>query len=336
MNILFLTHYYPNYVPDLLLHGLRKLLGPRVVDYPRKDSLYTGALMGISPDDQLCPRWFPDDDGTIDREDIQAKVRNGYFKYIISDVRAGFRSIAAEDNKFNVVFDLGSVPLFQDGLPQGLVFVDGEDSPARIPAGPYVICRRETDGTDFSVPLPMALPEEILNWITSYDNVPKDHSVCFLGSYTEQCMERRDIVEAIARLYPDSMLTATVVPSADNPAPAGRVGRNAYYENLQKSRIVLNLRGMGLDTFRFWENAACNSVHISQRMPLFIPDDFEDGKDILRFTGIDELKRLIDSMLEDQSSADRIIAAGRSRLMNYHTTTKRAMYLLKVLQTVFK
>jgi hypothetical protein len=50
MNILFLTHPYPNYGPDLLLHGLRKLLGPAVVDFPRKDCVYEGILgLGVCP-----------------------------------------------------------------------------------------------------------------------------------------------------------------------------------------------------------------------------------------------------------------------------------------------
>jgi hypothetical protein len=49
MNILFVTHPYPKYVPDLLLHGLRKLLGPKAVEYPRKGCLYEGELgLGIS------------------------------------------------------------------------------------------------------------------------------------------------------------------------------------------------------------------------------------------------------------------------------------------------
>ena len=56
MKILFITHWYPNYVPDLLLHGLRKLMGPDVVDFPRKDCLYEGVLgLGVCPPDQLCP-----------------------------------------------------------------------------------------------------------------------------------------------------------------------------------------------------------------------------------------------------------------------------------------
>ena len=74
MRILFVTDSYPNYVPDLLLHGLRKLFGPDVVDYPRKNCLYDGVLgLGVCPDDQRCPGWFPDDDRQIDRSDVWRK-----------------------------------------------------------------------------------------------------------------------------------------------------------------------------------------------------------------------------------------------------------------------
>tara|TARA_B100001964_G_C14174528_1_gene573164 strand:- start:764 stop:958 length:195 start_codon:yes stop_codon:yes gene_type:complete len=59
--------------------------------------------------------------------------------------------------------------------------IDGEDGPAKIKPNKYVVCRRETDGSDFSIPLPMAMPEEILNWITSYDNTSKQYSIGFLG-----------------------------------------------------------------------------------------------------------------------------------------------------------
>ena len=89
MNILFFTHSYPNYSLDLLLHGLRKLLGPKVVDYPRKDCLYSGVLgLGICPQDQLCPNWFPHDNGSVDREDIWQKIHKGFFEYIVCDSRA--------------------------------------------------------------------------------------------------------------------------------------------------------------------------------------------------------------------------------------------------------
>ena len=317
MNILFLTHPHPNYVPDLLLHGLRKLLGPSVVDFPRKESLYRGQLLGVCPENQLCPGLFPEGDWQVDRQDLPAKIARGHFTYIISDVRA-----------FPILRGMVSQ------APRGLVLVDGEDSPVRIPPGPYLVCRRETDGSDGSIPLPMALPEELLRWIASYDALPKSHSVGFLGCASGALAERQAIIAEIAEHYPDSLLRATAVPSANDPFPAGRMGRDDYYRALQQCRIVLNLRGAGYDTFRFWENVACNAVHISQKMPILIPDDFQEDRHLLRFSDADDLRRRIDLVLGGQVNTREIIQAGRAHLIAHHLTTQRAAYLLDRLKTI--
>ena len=67
-----LCHEKPNYIPDLLLHGLRKLLGEAVVDYPRKNALYDGCLG--QPYLEKIPNLMAPDD-IIDRSDIAAKVK---------------------------------------------------------------------------------------------------------------------------------------------------------------------------------------------------------------------------------------------------------------------
>ncbi len=310
MNILFFTHPYPNYVPDLLLHGLRKLLGSKVVDYPRKECLYRGVLgLGVCPDDQLCPNWFPQDNNRVDREDIWQKIHNSFFKYIVCDVRA--------------------LPALLENLsewPAGLVIIDGEDAATNIAPGKYIICRRETDGSDFSIPLPMAIPEEIFQWIASYDETPKHYSIGFLGSTHDGV--RQKIAETIHRHYPDALLQTSSVPSGENPSPEGRLGRDAYYLNLQKCRMVLSLPGAGYDTFRFWENAACNAVHISARMPLFIPDDFEERAHIFRFAHIDELRMIVDGVLDNNAHHADMIRNARNQLIEFHMTTKRAAYFL--------
>lgn len=341
MNILFLTHFYPNYVPDLLLHGLRKLLGARVVDYPRKDGLYDGELLGLGITDanQRCVKWFPPDDG-VDREDIPEKVRKGFFKYIICDSRLAWREWTRLSGEFitDIKGDVNVIPFFRDEalpVPDGLVIIDGGDGPLEIPAGPYIICRRETDNTDNTIPLPMALPDEIFEWIGAYDNEEKRYSVGFLGSFNEYSKGRKEIIEAIAEFYPDSLLKTTIVPSDDDPNPQGRFSRDDYYRNMQRCRIVLNLPGLGFDTFRYWENAACRAVHIAQRMPLFIPNDFEDNKHLFRFSSVDELRGAVDAVLEGKVLSDEVIEAGRDHLLKFHTTTKRAMYLLKRLQAIF-
>jgi len=316
MKILFLTHPYPNHVPDLLLHGLRKLLGPDVIDFPKKECLYQGVLgLGVCPEDQKCPNWFPDDNGDIDRDNIRGKLDRGYFKYIVSDYRA-----------FNMLCDLPD-------LQQKIVVVDGEDLPAKISPGKYIICRRETDGSDFSIPLPMSLPEELLRWITSYDNAPKRYSIGFLGSTNEG--ERKRIAETLAQLYPDALFQTSFFPSGDDPSPDGRLSRDNYYLNLQKCHIVLSLPGEGYDTFRFWENAACNAVHIAVKMPLYIPDDFVERRHILRYSRIDELRVIIDDILENTAAAKEIIRDGRRHLVDFHLTTERAKYFLKRVEKAF-
>jgi hypothetical protein len=318
MKLLFLTHPYPNYVPDLLLHGLRKTLGPDAVDYPRKDCLYDGVLgLGVCPPNQLCPGWFPADAGDIDRGDVLAKLKRGYFDLVVADWRATL------DPKPDLT-----------RAANRLVLIDGEDQPARIAPGNYLVCRRETDGSDHSIPLPMALPEEILNWIVSYDSLPKAYSIGFLGSTHDGA--RRGIVETLSHRYTSCLFSASVVPSADNPFPEGRHGRDEYYRELQKCRVVLSLPGAGYDTFRFWENSACNAVHVAQRMPLYLPNDFQERVSILRFSGTEEIRIHLDAVLSGRIAEQEVIAEGRLNLYRYHLTTQRARYFLDQVTKAFQ
>lgn len=311
MNILFVTHPFPNFVPDLLLHGLRKLWGKAVVEFPRKESLYKGELVGFSPEGQVNRPWFPPEDQEIDREDIPGKIKKGFFQYIFCDIRAvsSFFPTLSE-------------------IPKGLVLVDGEDRPQTVPPGPYVVCQRETDGSRYSIPLPMALPEEVMAWIQSYDDQPKTYSVGFLGSFTPAYPERKIIAENLSRWYGDCLLNCCPVPRPGEKAPSGWLPRDQYYGEIQKCRVLLSVRGAGYDTFRFWENAACRAVHISQALPLFIPDDFQDGVHLFRFRSVEELRKIVDQVLEEKIDSREMVLRNREHLARYHTTQARALYLV--------
>lgn len=310
MNILFITHPYPNYVSDLLLHGLRKLMGPKVVDYPRKNCVYDGILgLGICPNDQRCPDWFPNDNGQIDRSDIWTKVQKDHYDLVVCDLRA--LSCLSENLKT---------------WPKRCVVIDGEDFPHPLLPGPYLVCRRETDGTDYSIPLPMALPEEIFKWITRYDGLPKKYSIGFLGSTDND--NRKQLIEILSKEYGNTLFQATQVPSDDNPVPEGRLGRDGYYQKIQQCRMVLSLAGAGYDTFRFWEHAACNAIHLSAHSPLFIPDRFKDNREISFFGDVDELRRKVDEMTNDDQRSKEQINRSRHKLLQHHLTTHRAIYFL--------
>jgi hypothetical protein len=317
MKILFVTHPYPNYVPDLLMHGLRKLIGDDLVDYPRKACVYDGVLgLGVCPEDQRCPDWFPSDLGQIDRSDIRRKVQTGFFDFVVCDLRA--------------VADLQH---YFGAWPERCVIIDGEDAAHPILPGKFVVCRRETDGSDYAIPLPMALPEEIFRWITRYDAEPKAYTIGFLGSTRDD--GRKAFLDQLSRRYGNTLFRATEIPSTENPVPRGRMSRDAYYRQLQRCQMVLSLSGAGHDTFRFWEHAACNGVHLAPRVPLFIPNDFEDQREIIRFKTLDGLCRRIDAFLEGRHDNPDLANGGRLKLLRHHLTTHRAAYFLNCITKAF-
>ena len=308
MNLLLLTSAYPNYVPDLLLQGLRKLFGPAVVDFPRKDSVY----QGICGPPHLDPvPGFMADDTDVDRTDIEVKLARGFFDFVLVDVRAFNEQLA----------------LLQKSACK-LALVDGEDFPFPIRPGPYAILRRETDGSDFSIPLPMALPAEVIDWIDRHADTAKTHSVGFLGSRSVHTPDRNAMLDALAERFPDSLVDSWAV---GNSSP----GRDGYYRNLQSCRVVLNLPGAGWDTFRYWENAACNAMHACKTMPLFVPQDFRDGVEITRFETladlIDRVERVMDGRLDWRAFGER----SRAWLRQHHTTEIRAKQTIDRLRRAY-
>ncbi|MCP5003165.1 MAG: glycosyltransferase family 1 protein [Planctomycetes bacterium] len=321
MNILFLTHAGPNYVPDFLLHGLRKLLGEKVVDYPKKECLYSGLQNGNPPEIYFDPFWFPADNGEIDRDNVETRLKNNFFDFLVCDVRAV--------SILNLILNKFSSIRFK------VVIIDGEDLPAKINSGHFVICRRETDGTDYSIPLPMALPDELYDRINSYKENTKSYSIGFLGSVGKGSERRHTLIEKIAFYYPDSLLQTTPVSESTDKHPDERVGLDSYYDSLQRCRVVLTLRGAGYDTFRFWENAACNAIHLSEEMPLLIPDNFSDRQNIMRFSNIDELRRIVDNGFANKENTDQMIQNSHQHLRRYHLTTKRATYFLDRVKRAF-
>jgi hypothetical protein len=321
MKILFLTHSDPNYVPDFLLHGLRKLLGEKVVDYPKKECLYSGLQNGKHPEIYRDPFWFPADNDKINRDDIESKMKNKYFDYVVCDVRA--------QSLYQSICD--KLP----GVQVKLVVIDGEDFPVKINPGPFVVCRRESDGTDYSIPLPMALPEEIFNRIASFGDNPKSYSIGFIGAVGKYLESRSTLIGKLAYYYPDSLLQDTPVSYDADAHPDERVGLDSYYDSLQRCSVVLTLRGNGYDTFRFWENAACNALHLSEEMPLFIPNDFKDRLNIKRFSNIDQLRRIIDDQLANKQETEQMIQNSHQHLKDFHLTTSRATYFVDRIKCVF-
>jgi hypothetical protein len=78
----------PEYLNDGLLHGLRSIFGNDVVDYPRLWHMYSDSFgIGKRSLTSIAARGFTYygfmEDSTVDRTDLENKIRVGYFDLII-------------------------------------------------------------------------------------------------------------------------------------------------------------------------------------------------------------------------------------------------------------
>jgi spore maturation protein CgeB len=103
-----------------------------------------------------------------------------------------------------------------------------------------------------------------------------------------------------------------------------------YLQELQRCKIVLNFRGVGWDTLRYWETPAVGRFMISQKPGIVIPDNFVDGTEIIFCK--DDLSDLIELCeyylqrdVERESIADNARKAARER----HSDVSRAQYFLQ-------
>lgn len=103
-----------------------------------------------------------------------------------------------------------------------------------------------------------------------------------------------------------------------------------YLEELAACKIVLNFRGAGWDTLRYWEAPSLGTFLISQEPMIEIPNNFRDGSEIV-FCRAD-LSNLIDLCeyyLEHEDERERIAQNGARWLRQFHTSEARADYFLR-------
>lgn len=84
MKILLFTIKQEEYLSDSILHGLRRIYGSNVIDFPKKEFMYRNFDL---PNNQIYGNGFTLfktlDDIYIDRNDIENKIKNKYFDLII-------------------------------------------------------------------------------------------------------------------------------------------------------------------------------------------------------------------------------------------------------------
>jgi hypothetical protein len=108
-----------------------------------------------------------------------------------------------------------------------------------------------------------------------------------------------------------------------------------YLEELSRCKIVLNFRGGGWDTMRYWEVPAVNTFMISQKPQIHIPNNFEDGKHLIWCSdSLDDLFDKIDYYLKNESERIKIAQQGKEHLYKYHLNTNRAQFLIDTIENL--
>ena len=108
-----------------------------------------------------------------------------------------------------------------------------------------------------------------------------------------------------------------------------------YLQELSQCRIVLNFRGGGWDTMRYWETPAVGTFMISQKPQILIPENFIDRRDVVYCKDdLSDLIELCEYFLKNETERERIAESGRRRLMAHHSDRARAGFLLEKLSTL--
>ncbi len=320
IKILFLNSHSADYVQDLTYSGLCKVLGNRnVIDYHWNKKFHVPY--------KKYPKNLGYRKGTLFPSLVRRPLRN-YDMVIV-----GASKVGAFEAYLEVV----------DSIPANVpvIFVDGGDRPD-IGGDLAVYERPELFDKAMDVrPFDMVFKREYIlekdygNNVRPFpisfnmDRVPVlpagyKYQVSFWAVETDRIRTRA--LELLEDRF-DCRENGTV----RNQKFSKYKRKGQYYlQELSQCRIVLNFRGGGWDTMRYWEVPAVGAFMITQKPGILIPNDFVNGKDVVHCSDdLSDLIDLCDYYLEHDGEREAIAKSGHERLLAYHTDEARARYLLE-------
>jgi hypothetical protein len=173
------------------------------------------------------------------------------------------------------------------------------------------------NGDTCIVPFPFSFPYNVN--IATIPEASKKYEVVFWGQ--QQPAIREKAIKLLTNKY-DCAKNGTVL----NQHLHNYKRKGFYYlQELAASKIVLNFRGGGWDTMRYWEAPATGAFMISQQLPITIPYNFEAGRHIANCSDtLNDLIDKIDYYLQRPEERQQMAAAAKKHLQQYHLNTVRA------------
>lgn len=147
------------------------------------------------------------------------------------------------------------------------------------------------------------------------------YHVSFIGHYNNP--ERRRYIQFIRHSVRKYKLKSFI--------SAEIIEKSKYFETIRDSRAGIALRGVGRDTWRYWEIPALGTALISQEVPIDIPNNFIDGESALFFKNNIELEEKIRKYIAKSDEWMEISRNGKRHFVKYHTPKERIKKLLEVI-----
>jgi hypothetical protein len=327
-SVLFLTGNTDDYLSDSLFHGLRTVLGPAVVDFPKRDISYRSyphverlyghgfTLYGLLEEEE------------VDRRLPMDRARQGEFDLIVfGDIWRYFGP-------------------FVELLPwldrSRVAFLDGADYPAPFPYGSafwrvpqwWTLPRAHKRGTYFKREL-------------SDTTIQRRYLLPLPKTLVRRLPFAKSLRPTAFSIPEEKIVPAPPVKEKDFPAHivdpevAERVGavstyafdrESDYYRDLQVSRFGITTKRAGWDCLRHYELAANGAVpcfrELELKPPRSAPHGLRAGLNCLSYKDADDLMSQIEALPEGRYEE---LQAGAIAWARANSTRRRAIELLEAM-----
>lgn len=109
-----------------------------------------------------------------------------------------------------------------------------------------------------------------------------------------------------------------------------------YLEELKRCKVILNFRGAGWDTLRYWEVPSLGEVLISEKPEIEIPNNFIHEQSILFCkSDLSDLIDLCQWALTNDHTIQKIRSQARLHMEQFHSSEKRAEQVLNLIRYEF-
>jgi spore maturation protein CgeB len=320
VKILYLCSSHFDYQQDLIYSGLVKVLGQEnVTDYPWNPKFhvsYKSYPKNLGYSSFTLPKVF------IDYSKIDLVILASAKK----DALATYTKLLPKIISKPIVFlDGGDLPEVGGDFYRFNLGTEYEEILKKRPFDlvfkrEFISSLHESDKK--IIPFPFSFPYNL--YVPTCDERYKKYDVSFWGQQIPEI--RANALTLLSGKY-DCIQNGTTLNQ--NFKTYKRTGK-FYLEEIARCKIVLNFRGGGWDTMRYWEVPAVGAFMISQKPQIVIPNNFEEGKHVAWCSdSLDDLIEKTDYYLSHTAERETMALQARERLMKYHLNTSRAAFLLE-------